>query len=490
MSTMSFNSLRKILLLIVSIVVCWSFLVIETQASTGTVTGSVLNIRDGPGTQYAKKGSLLKGASVTITESRGSWLKIKLNSGLAGWVHVDYIKTSTPSTSTPAVSSVSQGATGTVTGSVVNVREGPGTQYNKKGSVAKGQKVKINAASSSWVNITLGNGVVGWISAQYVKADPVAENPVNNEPTPASSNDSSSKIEVTGSIVNLREGPGTHYLTRGQVSKGDQLDLMEEQNGWYKVQTSRGISWLAGGLARVLTPPSAIAEEIQSPANPVPVEDPITPTGEIPLPGEINSNSETPSKLPGIARVMLDPGHGGQDPGAIGITGSYEKDVNLTIANKTAQLLRNSGVDVLMTRSDDRYITLNGRVDIANASDASIFVSIHSNSTTNRETNGTMVFYYVDQNIPAAVAQASEREQLARIIQNNLVRSLGRADKGVRQNNYVVIRYTEIPAILVETAYLSNLEEEMLLNDIAFQDRAAQAITNGIIEYFTSKGIL
>ncbi|NLB19089.1 MAG: N-acetylmuramoyl-L-alanine amidase, partial [Syntrophomonadaceae bacterium] len=255
-------------------------------------------------------------------------------------------------------------------------------------------------------------------------------------------------------------------------------------------QTSRGIAWLAGGLGRVLTPPPAIAHEIESPDNSIPVEEPpFTPTdNEIPLPGEIDPNPVLPS-VPRVARVVLDPGHGGRDPGAIGITGSYEKDVNLAISNKAAEMLKKAGMEVIMTRSDDRYVTVNSRVDIANAANAAIFVSIHSNSTTNSETNGTMLYYYVDHNILAAVAQASDREQLARIMQNSLVQSLQRADKGVRQNNYVVIRYTEIPAILVETAYLSNLTEEMLLNDYAFQDRAAQAITDGIIKYFSSKGI-
>ena len=85
------------------------------------------------------------------------------------------------------------------------------------------------------------------------------------------------------------------------------------------------------------------------------------------------------------------------------------------------------------------------------------------------------------------MAQAAERARFARIMQDNLLRALGRKDNGVRDNkNFVVIRYTQIPAILVEIAYLTNLGEEVLLNDPAFQDRAAQAIANGIMEYLGS----
>ena len=140
-----------------------------------------------------------------------------------------------------------------------------------------------------------------------------------------------------------------------------------------------------------------------------------------------------------------------------------------------------------MTREDDRYLSLNDRVDFANSSRAAAFVSIHSNGSTNPETNGTEVYYYIDQDDPVVVAQAAERARFARIMQDNLLSALGRKDNGVRDNkNFVVIRYTQIPAILVEIAYLTNLGEEVLLNDPAFQDRAAQAIANGIMEYLGS----
>ena len=139
-----------------------------------------------------------------------------------------------------------------------------------------------------------------------------------------------------------------------------------------------------------------------------------------------------------------------------------------------------------MTRDDDRYISLNDRVDFANSSQAAAFVSIHSNGSTNPSTNGTEVYYYVDKGDPVAVAQAGERARLASIVHDSLIRTLGRKDNGVRQNNYVVVRYTQIPAILVETAYLANPDEEVLLNDPAFQDQAAQAIASGIMQYLNS----
>lgn len=489
-----FISIRKYLLLVISIILCLGFFALETQAATGTVTGSVLNIRDGPGTHYAKKGSLVKGAQVSIVGQNGSWLSVRLNSGTTGWVHSNYVKTSTVTGNTALVNpnpSVSQANTGTVIGSVVNVREGAGTQYAKKTSVTKGAKVSVIGQKPSWLNIRLTNGVTGWIHTDYVKIASVT-------PAPSTGSNTGSKIEVTGSIVNLRQGPGTSYNAQGQVKKGDQLLLLGQREGWYQVQTSRGAAYLAGWFARVLTPEVASAEEVTTPPKPPSnseEDEPGSNSGTGPD-GYKVAEPETPglptggsTTTPSVTRVVLDPGHGGYASGAIGYSGSYEKDVNLVLARKTAELLRSAGFEVLMTRDEDKNVVLTDRVEFANSAQAAIFVSIHCNGSTNPDTNGTEVYYYVDQSDPVAVAQAGERARLARIMQDSLLRELGRKDGGVRQNTYVVVRYTQIPAILIETAYLSNLGEEVLLNDPSFQDQAAKAISNGIIEYLNSVNV-
>lgn len=485
---------RKYLLLIISVILCLGIFAVEAYAQTGIVTTSVLNIREGPGTDYPKTGSLLKGAQVDVVKQNGSWLNISLKNGVSGWVHSDYIKTSTVSPATPPTnpnSGTVQTKTGTVTGSVVNIRAGAGTQYAKKGSVSKGTAVTILGQQAPWLNIRIRNGVTGWIHADYVQ---MAATPG----TEVSGATGGSKIEVTGSRVNLRQGPGTSYNAQGQVKKGDQLPLLGEKEGWYKVQTSRGVAYLAGYLARVLSTEVANAEEVPPPPE-TPADPPTGNTGTDPGTGPDGYDVEEPETetpeppadnqppLVTVAnRVVLDPGHGGHDPGATGYSGSYEKDVNLNIARKTADLLRAAGFEVMMTRDDDTFIALNDRVSFANSSQAAVFVSIHCNGSTSSDTNGTEVYYYVDQNDPIVVAQAAERERLASIVHDHLMRGLGLKDNGVRQNNYIVVRYTQIPAVLVETAYLSNLNEEVLLNDPNFQDMAAQAIANGIMEYLNS----
>ncbi len=491
-----FTLIRKYLAVLVPALIIVAVFVLPVQAATGLVTASVLNIREGPGANYTKTGSLLKGAQVEVVAQSGAWSKIRLKSGLTGWVHSDYLQVSNVPQTSSSTGNV-QAKSGTVTGSVVNVREGAGTQYASKGKVSRGTKVTVLGQQPSWVNVRLPNGVTGWIHADYIQvtAAPATNNQVNPGTSPVA------KVEVTGNTVNLRTGPGTNYGTQGQVKKGEQLPLLGEQGGWYRVQTSRGVAYLAGWLARVLTTETASAEEIPSPAG-NPQQNGANNPGE---PGDVTNtgpegyetgNNETPA-LPEenpqqpvmIAnRVVLDPGHGGHDPGAIGYSGSYEKDVNLAVAKKAAEILRAAGFEVLLTRGDDSYLSLNERVDFANSSGAAAFVSIHSNGSTDPETNGTEVYYYIDEGDPVVVAQAGERARFAQIMYNSLLSSLARKDNGVRDNkNFVVIRYTQIPAILVEIAYITNLGEEVLLNDPPFQDRAAQAIANGIMEYLGSK---
>lgn len=487
-----FTLIRRHLAILVPVLLILAVCVVQAQAATGVVTATVLNIREGPGTNYTKTGSLLKGAQVEVVTQNGPWSKIRLKSGITGWVHSDYLQLST-AVQTPASSGTVQAKSGMVTGSVVNVRSGAGIQYALKGKVSRGTKVTILGQQPSWLNVRLANGVTGWIHADYVQITeaPAANNQVN------SSTSSGARIEVTGSTVNLRTGPGTNYGTQGQVKKGEQLPLLGEQGGWYRVQTSRGVAYLAGWLARVLTTETASAEEIPSSTG-NPEENSTEETGTVPDTGPegyetvenetpVLPEENQPQPVMVANRVVLDPGHGGHDSGATGYSGSYEKDVNLAVAKKVAELLRAAGFEVLMSREDDRYLSLTDRVDFANSSQAAAFVSIHCNGSTNPETNGTEVYYYIDQDDPVVVAQAGERARFAQIMQNSLLRALGRKDNGVRDNkNFVVIRYTQIPAILVEIAYLSNLDEEILLNDPPFQDRAAQGIADGIMEYLGS----
>lgn len=178
--------------------------------------------------------------------------------------------------------------------------------------------------------------------------------------------------------------------------------------------------------------------------------------------------------------VVLDPGHGGSEPGAGGQY-STEKDITLAIALKVGAILTQKGIKVEYTRKTDVAVDLTDRGPIANLLNAALFVSIHCNAVENSEAQGTETWYWAPASNPSLYMQKDEREKLATAIQDRLAAALGRPNRGVKSyQNLCVLRMAEMPCALAEVAFLSNPEEERLLNQDSFQNLAAKAIAEGI----------
>jgi N-acetylmuramoyl-L-alanine amidase len=181
---------------------------------------------------------------------------------------------------------------------------------------------------------------------------------------------------------------------------------------------------------------------------------------------------EFPGRLSGL--VVIDAGHGGQDPGATSRTGYYEKAVNLQVARKVATLLRQKGLRVVMTRDSDEFIELEERAAIANRNNANLFVSIHCDSMENSSKRGFTIYI--------ARSSSWEARRAATAIAREMAKT-GIDNQGIRQADYKVLIYTEGPAVLVELGYLSNYQEAGLLRDNSFQNRLAEAIANGVVGF-------
>ena len=166
----------------------------------------------------------------------------------------------------------------------------------------------------------------------------------------------------------------------------------------------------------------------------------------------------------------------------MGTGGLHEQIATLEIGKKTRDYLEGRGATVVMTRTGGSYLTLYERAWMANALDSDVFVSIHCNSSTSKAANGTGTYFYA----PAGNSRynRTERQRLAECIQNAVLASAGRSNYGVREDNFAIIRETDMASVLIETAFISNLEEEMLLASDSFRDRMAYGIANGIENYF------
>lgn len=185
------------------------------------------------------------------------------------------------------------------------------------------------------------------------------------------------------------------------------------------------------------------------------------------------------NQLPNIAQqrvlVVLDPGHGGRDPGAVGIGGLRETDIVLEVGLRVAELLRRQGAEVTLTRQDEREIDLEPRVATANRNDADLFVSIHANaiSMSRPDVNGVETYFYSS---PAA-------EALANNVQESLLEATGMNSRGVKEARFYVLRRTTMPAALVELGFVTGAEDAPRLADPRFRELIAQALTRGILQY-------
>ena len=188
----------------------------------------------------------------------------------------------------------------------------------------------------------------------------------------------------------------------------------------------------------------------------------------------------------GKKKVVIDPGHGGFDPGAIGITGSKEKEITLAVSLLVGDYLVKNGVEVVYTRSSD-YIPwpnnerddLKARVEISNNEKPDVFVSIHANKYYKETAHGIETYYYQG---------SAASEDLARKIQGNLINDTGRFDRGIKRGNGLyVVNNTDATSVLVELGFISNPEEESQLTDPAYQKIYAQSIAKGIIAHLEKR---
>lgn len=172
--------------------------------------------------------------------------------------------------------------------------------------------------------------------------------------------------------------------------------------------------------------------------------------------------------------MVIDPGHGGRDPGAVGIGGLQESGIVIDISQQVADLLEQQGVQVRMTRTTDVEVDLAPRVNMANQANATVFVSIHANaiSLSRPEVNGVETFYY------------SSGRGLADSIQSSILEAIPEMnDRRVRQANFYILRNTRMPAALVEVGFVTGADDAPRLRDPAFRSRMAAAIARGILRY-------
>lgn len=262
------------------------------------------------------------------------------------------------------------------------------------------------------------------------------------------------------------------------------LTLDGHSPDWQITPLASGGIWVRPmGVApsQIAAPPTTVVLPVINPVtNPVVAPPPVNRTVAPPaMATPVPQPTVTPS-LPsrGQVLVMLDPGHGGVDPGAVGIGGLQEKGVVLAVAQHTAAALQSQGVAVQMTRQNDQTVDLQPRATMAEAARATVFVSIHANAVNMQrpEVNGLETYYY------------SEAGQvLATALQRQVLSTMAMNDRGVRQARFLVLRRTSMPAALIEIGFVTGVTDAPKLRDPRWQAQMGQAIAQGILNYLHNR---
>lgn len=209
---------------------------------------------------------------------------------------------------------------------------------------------------------------------------------------------------------------------------------------------------------------------------------PLPPPNRIPFPDPLTNSQPRTQPIPrqaprGRILVVIDPGHGGKDSGAPGLGGLLEKDVVLSIGKRLSAILEQNGVQTLLTRDSDFFVELQGRVDIAERANATLFVSVHANSVDGRPDVSGLELYYYDSGY-----------QLAEVVRRSILQNIGTIkDRGTRKARFYVLRKSSMPSILVETGYMTGREDNPRLATPEYQNRMAEAIARGVLQYLRQR---
>lgn len=463
------------------------------------VTGTTVNLRADANTTSAVLGQSVKGDTYTVlaakTVNGDTWYQVTNKTGakvwIAGWLTAEKKATTssaagsstTTATNTTTATSTSTGKVGktvAVNTASVNLRTEPGTSAKIAGTASKGMQFKILAektvGTEVWYQVQAVNGEKVWIASWLADEVTAGSNATISASATALTLQS---VQQQGrkTVITLRHGKGNAYSTTKSTATllGLKLSNVTLANSIQKNYTSGPLRELKVAPATGST--AEVTLTLQNGAYCTVKED-----GDNLVITAYNQHETGETGLRGKV-IVIDPGHGGSDPGAIGrVLGVTDADLGLTIGKKLQTLLQEQGATVIMTRDTDIRVGLNDRPAMANKAEADLFVSIHGNSAENTTAKGIQVYYYAPDTSANLMAQRFIRNKLATEVSKSLQASTG-SISSVRTANYAVLRENDRPSILVEVGFLSNAEEEALLAEDSYRQKLANGMYQGILNY-------
>ncbi|WP_079708411.1 N-acetylmuramoyl-L-alanine amidase [Paraliobacillus ryukyuensis] len=266
-------------------------------------------------------------------------------------------------------------------------------------------------------------------------------------------------VKIDTDNLNIRNGPSLESDVIGQADTGETYQLNERKDGWVSIYFNNSIAWVSSEYV-------TISDENNEKNHDQTVH---VQKDSIPTETKNNPNALLKNKV-----IVIDPGHGGRDVGAIGVSGGYEKKYVLHTAHNLKTYLEHLGAIVHLTRETDNYKMLSSRASYANYQRADVFLSLHYNSSPQYPSvKGIGTFFY-DKN----------DETFASIMQEELIKTTNSEDRHAQFGDFQVLRTNHQPALLLELGFISNAAEELNIQTIAYQRKISQGVMAGLQKYF------
>lgn len=416
--------------------------------NTVTVETAVLNVRLGPGLSHEVMTQVEKDERLFLLGEENKWYKVRLSDDQIGWVASWLVDSS------EVIQSNSQFAK--VTGEAVNIRQFSNTDSEILGIVYRDAELQILYQDGDWYQV-LYMGRAAWIHGDYIEIldAPTVEEPP--ESLPINSDLASTLVEVGNVATNIRSIPSTEGDLIYKAQPGEQFEFIDNSEDWYHIRIDENTTGYVAGWV------SSIVEETTKPDEIITT----TETAEAQYARSISSLAE--------ATVVIDAGHGGYDPGAISPNQTVvEKDVTLSTALLLQKRLQDAGTNVILTRSTDEFVSLNGRVELTHAHNADVFISLHYDAVEQANTmSGTTTYYYSDSDL-----------ELANTVNRYLSQNAPLTNNGVRLGDYYVLRTNRQPSILLELGYMNSDLDLQYIDTQSYQATIVEAIYQALREYY------
>ncbi|MDT0003143.1 N-acetylmuramoyl-L-alanine amidase [Listeria cossartiae subsp. cayugensis] len=400
------------------------------NANSVVVKAEVLNVRSGPGLAYDVTSQARKNEVLRVVGEENQWYKVQLDNGNSGWVASWLVENTDVSAASNSVAIVSSDGG-------LNVREKPSTASNSLGLLNKGDQVTVTSQQNGWAQIQY-NGKSAWVSSDYLT--------IRESVTKVDESELQT-VTIRDDSTNIRNKPSRDGTVIEKANSGQGFAIQGVQGDWYKIRTTSGEE---GYVANWV----------------VDVSDK----------GQTSSPRSKTTKL-SEATIVIDPGHGGNDPGAKGANGTIEKEMTLKTAKQLKEKLESRGAKVILTRNSDKYISLKARTSVAAKNNADVFISIHFDSLedTSKAVSGQTTYYYDNSD-----------KSLAESINTTLGNDLPTSNRGSRVGDYYVVRENSQPAVLLELGYLSSAKDERNINSASYRSQIADSVTDGLSNYFSN----